>query len=141
LELLPLALLAAAVTMIGWALRTAWAVVRGGSNRTVDEDADAVLLDRLVERRETLVQLLVSTRLDREMGKIAPEDHERTAERLKKELVAVMKRVESLGGTDADMATVDSLLDTVAVPEGPSAEAWSPAALARHGGQRPQRAS
>lgn len=137
MELVPLVLLAVAVAIVSVA---AARLVRLGATRGADaslaEDPDAALLGRLAERREIIMQLMLSTTLDFEMGKITADDRDKTLERLKREGVAVAKRMQSLAGSDDDLAAVDRDLKSAAL-ETDANEAWSPVALARHGGAAP----
>ncbi|MFT6399914.1 MAG: hypothetical protein ACJAYU_004684 [Bradymonadia bacterium] len=109
------------------------------SDRSLAEDADASRLGELAERKEMVMQLILSTQLDLDTNKISDEDHAKTHLKLTKDAVAIMKEMEALGGTDEDLSAVDSDLDEhlAALRVTDTERAWSAAARLRHGGQAP----
>ncbi len=138
MDLLPLAILAAAVVLfVAASSRLARLLGETGEpDITLDEDADATALGELAERKQMVMALMLSTRLDFEMEKIGEDDRDRTLGRLKSEAVAIMKRMDELGGTDADRQRAEQELDAfVESALGPDATRdWSAAARLRHGG-------
>lgn len=116
---------------------------RGEADALLDEDVDAAALGDLAERKEMVMQLILSTELDHQTGKISDEDREKTVTRLKREAVAIMKRMDALGGTDEDVARAEQdLAGHIGTARAAAGDRrWSAAARLRHGGNAPSEVS
>lgn len=107
---------------------------------TLGDDVETQLLGELTERKEMVMQLIMSTELDHQTSKISDEDRDKTLGRLKREAVALMKQIDLLGGTDEDVRRASDELERF-LDESRAAggdRAWSAAARIRHGGVHPQ---
>lgn len=113
------------------------------TDRPLAEDADASRLGELAERKEMIMQLLLSTQLDLETGKISEEDHAKTCLSLRRDAAAVLKDMAALGGNEEDLERVDADLEAhlAALRTDEAARGWSAAARLRHGGQVPEGSS
>lgn len=102
---------------------------------SLDEDGDTFLLGTLAERKEMVMQLILSAELDHDMGKISDDDRDRTITRLKREAVEIMKRMDDLRGSDEDVAQASQDLQRFLERDrDEAARKWSAAARLRHGG-------
>lgn len=141
MEFVALLILAFAVLAAIGAITRLFAVAKiaPASDRSLAEDADASRLGELAERREMVMQLILSTQLDLETTKISEEDHAKTYLKLRRDAVSIMKEMEALGGTEDDLSAVDSDLDEhlAALRVENTERAWSAAARLRHGGNEP----
>jgi hypothetical protein len=108
-------------------------------DRSLAEDADASRLGELAERKEMVMQLILSTQLDLATGKISEEDHAKTYLSLRNDAGRIVKEMEALGGTEEDLAEVDADLEAhlEALRSDGANREWSAAARLRHGGQAP----
>lgn len=113
MDVLPLTLLALSTAAVAVALVQAVRLLLrvGAPDTTLEQDAAAAQHGELAERKEMLMQLIESTRLDLETSKIGQEEHDRTMRSLKREAVAVLKEMEALGGTDSDIERAREALD------------------------------
>lgn len=113
MDVLPLTLLALSTAAVAVALVQAVRLLLrvGAPDTTLEQDAAAAQHGELAERKEMLMQLIESTRLDLETRKIGQEEHDRTMRSLKREAVAVLKEMEALGGTDSDIERAREALD------------------------------
>lgn len=141
--LLPLIVLALALIVVGLAaLRVARVVTRVNvETAAIADDAVASELRDLVARKELLMQAIQSTQLDFDTGKIAASDRDASVRRLEAEAVDVLRRIDEIRGSEQDLSAALAELDELAplaVEDGQ--RQWSAAALARHGGRRPERA-
>lgn len=141
-ETLPLIALALAGLLIVFAAAAIFRIAarREASAVDVEEDRDAVRLRELAERKQMVIQLIQSTRLDFETGKITEADRDLTLKRLERQAVRLMKEMDELAGTEEDLARVNDELDAfIEASRGrrDDAENWSAAARMRHGGQAP----
>lgn len=145
MELVSLILLAAAIGVVAWAIGAAARVARASAavDTTLEEDVDAFRLGELAERREMVMQLILSTELDHQTGKISDEDRDRTLARYKREAVVLMKEIDALGGEPEDLAAADQALEARLAEARAVAgdRLWSTAAKLRHGGQHPGEAT
>ena len=82
----------------------------GAPDVTLREDEVTLELGQLAERKEMLMQLIQSTEFDFAAGKITDDARDATLKKLKREAVTVMKRMESIGGSAADVEAATSLL-------------------------------
>ena len=140
MELVALVILALAVALVFTAASGIVSIARTDPRAfgTLAEDDDATELGNLAERKEMVMQLMLSTQLDRQTDKISDDDFDKTMARLKREAVAVMKRMDELGGEVDDIERANEELAGF-VAQAKSAEVdgqWSPAARVRHGGAR-----
>lgn len=140
--LLPLIVLALALVVVGLAaLRVARVVTRVNvETAAIADDAVASELRDLVARKELLMQAIQSTQLDFDTGKIAASDRDASIRRLESEAVDVLRRIDEIRGSEQDLTTALSELDELAPLAVEQQERqWSEAAMARHGGRRPDR--
>jgi hypothetical protein len=110
------------------------------SDRSLAQDADASRLGELAERKEMIMQLILSTQLDLATGKISKGDYEKTYFLLRRDAGTIVREMESLGGSDEDLKRVDADLEDhlEALRTGGGTRDWSAAARLRHGGQVPK---
>lgn len=112
-------------------------------DRTVDEDAVLRDVRELLSRKTMIMQLIQSTELDREMGRIDDADANTLIQRYRREAVRVMRDLDALQGEPEDIARATELFDAraEAAAERISAgeDAWSPVAARRHGQLQPKR--
>lgn len=110
------------------------------TDRPLAEDADASRLGELAERKEMIMQLILSTQLDLETGKISEEDHAKTYLSLRRDAAGIIKEMASLGGSEDDLERVDTDLQAhlAALRSDAESEGWSAAARLRHGGRVPE---
>lgn len=139
MELAPLFLFVAAALLMIFQGRRIADLLReiGEPDTSIDEDRHLAHLAELVARKDTLLRLIRSTELDFEMTKISAADRDKTIARIKPELVLILQEIDAHGGLEQDRATADELLKSRLehLKSSSEADAWSPAALARHGGK------
>lgn len=140
METLPLIALALAGLLIIFAASAIFRIAakRDASAVDIEEDRDAVRLRELAERKQMVLQLIQSTKLDFETGKITNSDRDQTLKRLERQAVRLMKAMDELEGTEEDLARADRELDAfLSASRGKrdEAERWSQAARLRHGGK------
>lgn len=106
-------MMAFALALVAMAVPRWLALVRsaGQPDVTLREDAAAMELGELAERKEMLLQLIQSTEFDHKAGKITEDARDGSLRRLKREAVNVMKRMDEIGGTDDDLQAADALLE------------------------------
>ena len=104
--------MATALVMVAAALPRWVSLIRaaGAPDVTLREDEVTLELGQLAERKEMLMQLIQSTEFDFAAGKITDDARDATLKKLKREAVTVMKRMESIGGSAADVEAASSLL-------------------------------
>lgn len=109
------------------------------TDRSLAEDADASRLGELAERKEMIMQLILSTQLDLATGKISEQDHAKTYLSLRRDAARIVKEMEDLGGSEEDLQRVDADLEfhLAALRADGSNRHWSAAARLRHGGEAP----
>lgn len=142
MELVPLVILVLAGAMSVLAAARAISILRaGGRDATLQQDAEAVLLGELLERRRRLLEDIRVAGLDLDTGKMTADDHKRVVRRLEREVATVLRTLDELRGTDADREAAEAQLARhvrQARAERDVAEAgWSRAAQLRHGGIAP----
>ncbi len=141
MELVALLLLAfATVLAVSSMLRIAKAALQDdGLDNILAEDGDASRLGELAERKEMVMQLILSTELDHQTAKISDQDRELTIARLKRDAVQIMKQMDALAGDveDAERAEreLSAFLTQARAADGD--RRWSAAARLRHGGTQP----
>lgn len=141
MELVALLLLAfATVLALGSLQRIVRSATRNdGLDNILAEDGDAARLGELAERKEMIMQLILSTELDHQTEKISDQDRELTIARLKRDAVAVMKQMDKLAGDTVDTERAErelsAFLSHARAADGD--RRWSAAARLRHGGNQP----
>lgn len=141
MELAVLVVLAGAIALALGALVRIVAAARAPvhSDAQLAEDGDAARLGDLAERKEMVMQLILSTELDHQTHKISDEDRDKTLARLKREAVGLMKEMDTLAGDQVDTERADQELDAFLARSRAAGgdRQWSAAARLRHGGAHP----
>lgn len=122
------------------AIASAW---RGGPafDRTLDEDAALRDVRELLSRKTMLVQLIRSTELDQDMGRIDAGDAARLVNRYQREAVRVMRDLDALQGQPEDIERATALFEERSQRAAERIEAgenaWSSVAARRHATMKP----
>ena len=141
MELVTLLALAFALVLVGSSFVHIFRVATRpvAADTTLEEDQAAQWLGELAERREMVMQLILSTELDHQTAKISDEDRDKTLDRLKREAVFIMKQMDALAGEEVDVERAENDLDEF-LARARAADGdrqWSAAARVRHGGVHP----
>lgn len=106
-------------------------------DRSLDEDAAIRDVRELLSRKTMLMQLIQSTELDLEMGRIEESEAKSLTQRYRREAVRVMRDLDGLQGEPEDIERASRLVDQraeqAAARIAAGDAAWSPIAAQRHG--------
>lgn len=138
MTIVPLLWLAFSLFVIASAIYSSYRIWTRLAGGTFVRDQSALELDELVMRKAMLLRMIQSARLDAASDKIGENDFMRIEKQLRRETVQVMKRLDAVRGSDADLDRADDELDAVLDEVRDGEHRWSEDALAAHGGVRPK---